>query len=65
MLAALRLGLDLNDPFEAAVWAICACAFWEIMQFGEVTIKRRTSYKPSIHISRGHVLFSHDQLGHL
>jgi hypothetical protein len=64
MLAALHLGLNLDDPFEAAVWALCTCAFWGLMRFGEVTVKRRTDYKPSVHISRGHVLFSRDQLGH-
>jgi hypothetical protein len=40
MLAALRIGLDLQDPFETPIWAICACAFWGLMQFGEVTVTR-------------------------
>jgi hypothetical protein len=31
MLAVLSISLNLADPFEAAVWAICLCAFWGLM----------------------------------
>jgi hypothetical protein len=64
MLAALQIGLDLQDPFVAAIWAICACAFWGLMQFGEVTVKHRAEFSPAVHAAQGHVCFSCDQLGH-
>jgi hypothetical protein len=63
MLAALRISLNLADPFEAAVWAICSCAFWGLMRFGEATVKTRKDYSPTKHASRASARFGRDQLG--
>ncbi|KAJ7018794.1 hypothetical protein C8F04DRAFT_1149944 [Mycena alexandri] len=33
MLRAMRLVLNLDDPFDACVWAMACCAFWGMMRF--------------------------------
>jgi hypothetical protein len=38
MLWVLRVTLNLSDPFEACIWAMAVCAFWGMMQFGEVSV---------------------------
>ena len=44
MLHALKATLDLNDPFNACIWAICACAFFGI---GETMVKSRLAFNGS------------------
>ena len=63
MLAGLKASLNLDDPFEACLWAIASCAFWGLMRFGEATVRSRASYDPSRHLSRSHAIFSHDESG--
>jgi hypothetical protein len=63
MLAALRYGLNLSDPFDAAVWAICSCAFWGLMRSGEVTVKTRGSFDGAKHAKRADARFGRNQLG--
>ncbi|VDC01640.1 unnamed protein product [Peniophora sp. CBMAI 1063] len=63
MLAALRESLDLSDPFQACVWAAACCAFWGMMRFGEVSVKSRTDFAPSRHLTRGDVELSTDTFG--
>lgn len=52
MLFALYLELDLDDPFDACVWAAACCAFWGLMRFGEVTVKTRSAFDPEKHLKR-------------
>ncbi|RDX45146.1 hypothetical protein OH76DRAFT_1358397 [Lentinus brumalis] len=60
MLAKLCESLDLQDPFEACIWAVAACAFWGLMHFGEVTVRSRTAFSPSLHLTRANTLFGTD-----
>ncbi|KAJ7834446.1 hypothetical protein B0H14DRAFT_2363800, partial [Mycena olivaceomarginata] len=43
MMRALRIVLNLNDPFDACVWAMASCAFRGMMRFGEVSVTSRPS----------------------
>lgn len=65
MLAALRADLNLNDPFDACVWAAAACAFWGLMRFGEVTVPSRAAFDGSKHIKRMDALSAYDVNGKL
>ncbi|KAJ7126510.1 hypothetical protein C8R43DRAFT_897721 [Mycena crocata] len=38
MMRVLCLTLDLNDPFDACIWAMATCAFWGMMRFGEASV---------------------------
>lgn len=35
----LQRGLDLFNPFDAAVWAVATCAFWGCCRLGELTVE--------------------------
>jgi hypothetical protein len=56
MLQALKATLDITKPFDACVWAICACAFWGMMRFGEVTVASRAAFNGTKHLKRKDVL---------
>lgn len=60
MLAALRDSLNLGDSFEACIWALAACAFWGLMRFGEVTVRSRAAFSPTLHLTRAHAFFGRD-----
>ncbi|PSR81678.1 hypothetical protein PHLCEN_2v6297 [Hermanssonia centrifuga] len=60
MLAALKRTLVLSDPFDACIWAIACCSFWGMMRFGETSVKSRSQFDPSRHITRAHVTFGRD-----
>ncbi len=63
MLGELRNSLNLEDPFEACIWAVAACAFWGIMRFGEVTVQSRSAFSPSLHLTRSNAFFGFDLNG--
>ncbi|KAH7917590.1 DNA breaking-rejoining enzyme, partial [Leucogyrophana mollusca] len=63
MLTALKSSLDLDDPFDACVWAQCACAFFGMMRFGEVAVPSRKAFSPSTHLTRKDAFFGRDLLG--
>ncbi|KAI0078951.1 DNA breaking-rejoining enzyme, partial [Panus rudis PR-1116 ss-1] len=63
MLTALKATLNLNDPFEACIWAIATSAFWGLMRFGEVTVRSREEYSPSRHLSRANAFKDVDLAG--
>ncbi|KAJ7283379.1 hypothetical protein C8J57DRAFT_1054554 [Mycena rebaudengoi] len=52
MLRALHTTLNLNDSFDACVWAMASCAFWGMMRFGEVSVKTRNSFNGAKHLKR-------------
>jgi hypothetical protein len=52
MLRALRAILNLDDPFDACVWAMACCAFWGMMRFGEPSVKSRSDFDGSRHLKR-------------
>ncbi|KAJ7489048.1 hypothetical protein FB451DRAFT_1024953 [Mycena latifolia] len=52
MLRALRAILNLDDPFNACVWAMACCAYWGMMRFGEVSVKSRSSFDGKKHLKR-------------
>ena len=63
MLQSLRASLNLNDPFEACIWAMATCAFWSMMCFGEVSVKSRNDFDRTKHIKQRDVLFGFDRDG--
>lgn len=63
MLRALRATLNINEPFDACIWAMCACAFWGMMRFGEVSVKSRVAFDGTKHLKRRDVLISSDLMG--
>ncbi|CAL1697734.1 unnamed protein product [Somion occarium] len=60
MLATLHRVLKLDNPFEACIWAVAACAFWGCMRFGEVTVKTRTAFSERLHLKRSDAFFGYD-----
>ena len=63
MLATLKQELNLDDPFDACVWAMAVCAFWGLMRFGEVSVKTRDSFNPAAHLTRGDAFYGTDDDG--
>ena len=61
MLQSLHALLNLNDPFEACIWAMSTCAFRGMMHFGEVSVKLRNDFDMTKHIKWRDVLFGFDQ----
>ncbi|KAF7332531.1 hypothetical protein MKEN_00135700 [Mycena kentingensis (nom. inval.)] len=56
-LKSLRRSLDLEKPFDAAIWAAATAAFWGCRRLGEVTVPSAAKYDPKIHVSRNtHIL---------
>jgi len=62
MMRALRLHLDHANPFDACVWAMCACAFFGLMRFGEVSVKSRSDFSSARNLTRadGHFIADAD-----
>lgn len=58
MLSALKDTLNLEDPFEACIWAIAASAFWGLMWFGEATVTTRNRFNAQRYLTRANTLFS-------
>ena len=63
MLQSLRATLSLNDPFEACIWAMATCAFWGMMQFGEVPVTARNTFSTSKHLKQQDVHLGFDLNG--
>lgn len=63
MLETLHSELNLDDPFDACVWAMAACAFWGLMRFGEVSVKSRAAFDPARHLTRGDAHLLHNLAG--
>jgi hypothetical protein len=49
-MAAIRLQLCLDQPFDAAVWACLTICFYTVAWVGELTVPRLTSFNPSRHV---------------
>lgn len=60
MLQVLRITLELDKPFDACIWAMCACSFWGLMRFGEVSVKSRASWSGEKHLKRSDLSFGCD-----
>ncbi|CAA7270073.1 unnamed protein product [Cyclocybe aegerita] len=60
MLRALKRTLNLNDTFDACVWAMAACAFWGMMRFGEVSVKSRKDFSGDKHLKRRDAFLGRD-----
>ncbi len=54
ILAALRPGLDLAIPLDAAVWAALLTVFWCTARRGEFVLKTLSSFEPDKHVQRVH-----------
>ncbi|KAG1857311.1 hypothetical protein C8R48DRAFT_775741 [Suillus tomentosus] len=63
MLSTLKGCLQLHDPFNACVWAMASCAFFGMMCFGEVSVKSRSDFSPTRHLTRHDAFFGTDLLG--
>lgn len=60
MLRAIKATLNLSQPFDACVWAICACAYWGMMRMGEATVNSRNTFNSSKHLTRKNATFDRD-----
>ena len=60
MLYTIQAVLDLTDPFDACIWAMCTCAFFGLMRFSEVTVKSSSSFSPRFHPTRADAQFRVD-----
>lgn len=60
MLSALKVTLDLSDPFDACVWAGCASAFFGLMRFGEVCVSSHNAFSPSLSLTCSNAISSSD-----
>jgi hypothetical protein len=63
MLAAHRSSLDMNETFEACLWAACTCAIWGLMRFGEVSVARPTDFNPLRYATRADITRRCDSCG--
>ena len=63
MLHALKASLNLDDSFEACVWAMASCAYWGMMRFGEVSVQSRASFDGAKHLKQLYVCFDKDLNG--
>lgn len=50
MLQAMRRTLDLENPFEACIWAMVTCAFWGMMCFSKVSISSHAAFNKAKHL---------------
>ena len=60
MLQAMCRTLDLDNPFEACIWAMVTCAFWGMMCFGEVSVLSHTAFNKAKHLKQCNIFFSLD-----
>ena len=51
MLWALQASLNINEPFDACIWAMALCAFWGMMRFGEVAVTMRSTFNKDKHLT--------------
>jgi hypothetical protein len=60
MLCVLKASLNLEDPFEACIWAMASCAYWGMMRFGEVSVWTRTGFDGAKHLKWTDMHFDRD-----
>ena len=60
MLYTLHTSLNIDEPFDACIWAMALCAFWGMMHFGEVSITSRGAFDMAKHLTRKDARFSFD-----
>lgn len=63
MLRALKATLDITLSFDACIWAMCTCAFWGMMRFGEVSVKSRAAFDGTKHLKRRDAFIGTDLSG--
>ncbi|KAJ3576811.1 hypothetical protein NP233_g147 [Leucocoprinus birnbaumii] len=63
LLRIMRSALNLEDSFDACIWAMATCAFWGIMRFGEVSYPSSRSFDGSKHLKRSDITFDADGNG--
>ncbi|KAJ7713417.1 DNA breaking-rejoining enzyme [Mycena metata] len=61
MMRALKAVLNLDDSFDACIWAEASCAFWGMMRFGEVSVSSRDAFNGAKHLKRKDILFGYDR----
>lgn len=49
---ALQKGLNMFNPFDAAVWAVATLAFWGCCRLGELTVEFDREIDPSMSVTR-------------
>ncbi|KAH9848675.1 hypothetical protein C2E23DRAFT_738921 [Lenzites betulinus] len=50
---ALKIGLDLSDAFDAAVYALACAAFWGCRRLGELLLPSANAFDTEKHVARG------------
>ena len=54
-LVAIRDNLNLDNPFDAAVFACLTTTFWAAARLGEFTVKRLDNFNPEHHAKRSNL----------
>lgn len=62
-LEGLGKKLNLQDGFDAAVWAVALSAFFGLARLGELTVSSRKAYSPFLHTSATDLRFGEDDKG--
>ncbi len=62
-MAALRQHLDLEDPFDAAVWACLTTTFFTACRLGEFTVPTLIVFDRALHISPSQIHTESDRHG--
>ena len=47
MLQVIKAALNISEPFDACIWAICLCAYWGMMWLREVTVNSCNTFDKS------------------
>ena len=63
MLQSIKAMLDINEPFDACIWAICVCTYWGMMQLGEVMVNSRNMFDKKMHLMWKDAIFRYDSVG--
>ncbi|KIJ39299.1 hypothetical protein M422DRAFT_257905 [Sphaerobolus stellatus SS14] len=63
MLKYLKQSLDLAFPFDVCIWAVVTSAFWDMMRFGEVTVKSQKEFDGLKHLKQRDAFIQEDLNG--
>ena len=61
MLHTVQASLNINEPFDACVWAMALCAFWGWMHFWEVSVTTQSTFSKAKNLTHRDAHFGFDQ----
>ncbi|KAH9033674.1 hypothetical protein EDB84DRAFT_1561627 [Lactarius hengduanensis] len=63
-IAAVKRGLVMDDPLDAAVFACLSTCFYASARLGEFTVRTLGSFRPNMHITTRNLSYDQDRGGH-